>query len=288
MPSPTLATFNPTPSVERAGTVAVSTARSVPDDAGAVGVPVGVKGPVPRQIGLDRATLAASGFDGKVGQTLVVPRKGGPSVIAVGIGDPAELTPARRRDAAAAFARAAGKHDRLATSLADAGDGDAEAAAQAVVEGVLLARYRYSALKKEANGTGLAELVLVAPAARAAAAASGRRARLACSPAPPSSPATSPTRRPATSRRAAWPTWRSPSPPPSGLEVEVFDEDALAALGCGGLLGVNAGSDEPPRMIKLTYRPAAARRAPGDGRQGRDVRLRRHQPQADRRRCTRR
>ena len=47
----------------------------------------------------------------------------------------------------------------------------------------------------------------------------------------------------------------------SGLEIEVFDEDALAALGCGGLLGVNAGSDEPPRMVKLTYRPAAS--APG-------------------------
>ena len=42
----------------------------------------------------------------------------------------------------------------------------------------------------------------------------------------------------------------------TGLEVEVFDADALAALGCGGLLGVNAGSDEPPRMVKLTYRPA--------------------------------
>jgi leucyl aminopeptidase len=40
-----------------------------------------------------------------------------------------------------------------------------------------------------------------------------------------------------------------------GLEVEVFDKDALVALGCGGLLGVNAGSTEPPRMIKLTYQP---------------------------------
>jgi leucyl aminopeptidase len=40
-----------------------------------------------------------------------------------------------------------------------------------------------------------------------------------------------------------------------GLEAEVFDEDALLELGCGGLLGVNAGSAEPPRMIKLTYRP---------------------------------
>ncbi len=75
----------------------------------------------------------------------------------------------------------------------------------------------------------------------------------------------------------------------SGLEIEVFDADALAALGCGGLLGVNAGSDEPPRMVKLTYRPAVRPTGPpGDGRQGRDVRLRRHQPQAERRRCTRR
>ena len=41
----------------------------------------------------------------------------------------------------------------------------------------------------------------------------------------------------------------------SGLQIEVFDEDALAELGCGGLLGVNAGSAEPPRMIRLTYRP---------------------------------
>jgi leucyl aminopeptidase len=41
----------------------------------------------------------------------------------------------------------------------------------------------------------------------------------------------------------------------AGLEIEVFDEKQLSKLGCGGLLGVNAGSAEPPRMIKLTYRP---------------------------------
>ena len=43
-----------------------------------------------------------------------------------------------------------------------------------------------------------------------------------------------------------------------GLEVEIFDADALAELGCGGLLAVNAGSVEPPRMIKLAWRPANA------------------------------
>lgn len=37
--------------------------------------------------------------------------------------------------------------------------------------------------------------------------------------------------------------------------MEVFDRDALVGLGCGGLLGVNGGSHEPPRMVTLTYTP---------------------------------
>ena len=41
----------------------------------------------------------------------------------------------------------------------------------------------------------------------------------------------------------------------SGLAAEVFDRDQLEAMGCGGMLGVNAGSVEPPRMVKLTYIP---------------------------------
>jgi leucyl aminopeptidase len=251
MPSPTLATFTPTPSID--GTIAVTVSRGVPESAGAVGVPVAVKGPVPRQIGLDRATLAASGFEGKVGQTLVVPRKGGPSVIAVGVGDPAELTPAARRDAAAAFARAASKHDRLATTLADADD--AKAAAQAVVEGVILARYRYSALKTEPNGTGLTELVLVAPPGRAAAVERGaERGRVLAGAAQLARDlANTPPGHLTASRLADVAIAVAAT---AGLDVEVFDADALAALGCGGILGVNAGSAEPPRMIKLTYRPA--------------------------------
>jgi leucyl aminopeptidase len=42
----------------------------------------------------------------------------------------------------------------------------------------------------------------------------------------------------------------------NGFDVELFDKAALQKLDCGGLLGVNAGSVEPPCMIKLTYRPA--------------------------------
>ena len=41
----------------------------------------------------------------------------------------------------------------------------------------------------------------------------------------------------------------------AGLTVEVSDRRALIELGCGGLLGVNKGSVEEPRMIVLKYRP---------------------------------
>jgi len=43
--------------------------------------------------------------------------------------------------------------------------------------------------------------------------------------------------------------------PDAGLEVQVFGEEELVELGCGGLLGINLGSVEPPAMIKLVYRP---------------------------------
>ena len=43
--------------------------------------------------------------------------------------------------------------------------------------------------------------------------------------------------------------------PDAGLTVEVFNKDDLAAMGCGGIIGVNRGSTEPPRMVKLTYSP---------------------------------
>ncbi|MFT4230078.1 MAG: leucyl aminopeptidase [Microbacterium sp.] len=42
------------------------------------------------------------------------------------------------------------------------------------------------------------------------------------------------------------------------VEVEVLDERALAAGGYGGILGVGAGSDRPPRLVTLSYAPDGA------------------------------
>ena len=251
-----VATFNPTPSIERSHDVVVAVGRSVPSTADVVGVPVGTKGPVPRQIGLDRPTMAESGFDGKVGQTLVVPRRDGATLIAIGVGQPAALTAADLRDAAAAFARAAAKHGALATTLAEIAAGvPADIAAQVIVEGVLLARYRYGALKREAPAAGLRELTLVVTAPRTAAVERGaERGRVGANAAQLARDlANTPPGHLSATRMAEVATDVAAS---SGLQIEVLDREALAALGCGGLLGVNAGSTEPPRMIKLSYRPS--------------------------------
>jgi leucyl aminopeptidase len=46
----------------------------------------------------------------------------------------------------------------------------------------------------------------------------------------------------------------------SGLEVRVWDEQALAADGFGGILAVGAASASPPRLIRLDYTPPGARK----------------------------
>jgi len=43
------------------------------------------------------------------------------------------------------------------------------------------------------------------------------------------------------------------------IGVDVLDESDLADGGYGGLLGVGRGSDRPPRLLRIAYRPAKAR-----------------------------
>jgi leucyl aminopeptidase len=45
-----------------------------------------------------------------------------------------------------------------------------------------------------------------------------------------------------------------------GLKVQVFDEEKLAEMGCGGILAVGSGSDgHPPRLVVLEYTGGARR-----------------------------
>jgi leucyl aminopeptidase len=227
--------------------------RSTPKAVDSIGVPVGIRGAVPRSLGLNRAALTAAGFDGKAGQTLVLPSANGPTQIAVGIGDD-KLTAATLRNAAAALVRAAGKRASIATSLADLEGVDAATAGQAVVEGALLAAYRYHGLKSEPPSAGLQDLALVVGEHRTAGATLGaaRGSTTADAAALARDLANSPPAH-MTARMIAHQAVALGEA--SGLGVEVFNKDQLIEMGCGGMVGVNRGSVEPPRMVRLTYTP---------------------------------
>ena len=234
--------------------VAVSTARSAPKAATAVGWAVATKGAVPRQLGLSRAALEANGFEGKPGQVLAVPNGDGVAV-AIGVGEPGAIDAAGLRSAAAAFARAASKHAQLATNLADVEGVEAKVAAQAVTEGVLLASYRYTGLKNDAkNASHLVALTLVAgPKIEKEVDKGAQRGQTIASAAAFARELanTPPTHLNATDIAAKAVEIGAEA----GLQVEVFNKNQLEQMGCGGIIGVNRGSTEPPRMVKLTWSP---------------------------------
>lgn len=252
---------DPVPSRTRNGKRKISRSRSPAADAKTLGVPVAADGEVPRELGLGRGALSAAGFAGKVGQTLIVPRADGPTLIAFGIGERARVDAAALRDAAAAFARAAEQHEHIAAGLPE-GDGVSPAtAAQAVVEGVLLGRYRYRPLKHASDEHELLELDVVSGSTHGSevdagierAMATARAVELARDLANAPGMLLSARKMAEIAEAVA---------AEAGLGCEVFDEHTLAELGCGGTLGVNAGSIEPPRMIRLTYEPKDGRGRP--------------------------
>jgi leucyl aminopeptidase len=240
-------------------TITVEVVRALPRTGvpEAIGVPVASSGPVPRPVGMNRAALAANGFEGNAGQVLVVPSGSGPTVIALGVGDPGAVTPTVLRNAAASLVRAAGSRAALATTLLDAVDGKgAAAAAEAIAEGIHLASYRFLGAKTDRCGaTKLASVLVVAAGDRFAAAESGvaRGTTIATATCLARDLANTPpaylTARAIAERAVALAA-------DTGLDVEVFHRDHLEAMGCGGIVGVNQGSTEPPRVVKLTYTPS--------------------------------
>ena len=94
--------FDPIPSW-RATPPDIRVVTEVPAGATVVGIPVPSDGEVPDRVGFDRATLEASDFSGRVGETLVLPQVEGPLVIEAGSGPRDGASAATIRDAAAWF-----------------------------------------------------------------------------------------------------------------------------------------------------------------------------------------
>jgi leucyl aminopeptidase len=243
--------FSPIPSVTQAANV--TAAPDAPDGV-VLGVPVASSGDLPAEATVTREALERLGFDAAIGSTFLLPGSQGIDVVLVGVGERAELTGAGLRDAAAAFAGAVSARASLAFRLpTDIAVSTADATA-AVVEGVVLARYRYEplhhndALGRGSAATPVEQLVVVGgdDAGIARGTAMTRATTLARDLAntPHSHLTASVFAELCVSLGAQF-----------GFEVEVFDEDAIRELRLGGLLAVNRGSTEPPRMVKLSYRP---------------------------------
>ncbi|WP_053387656.1 leucyl aminopeptidase family protein [Leucobacter japonicus] len=250
--------FDPVPSLSASADVRV-VAGAAFDGAAAVASFVPSEGDLPETLGgVTRDALAAAGFTGAKNQTLVLP--GEQLRVLVGTGSGIESA-AHLRDAVAAFTRAAREVADLGVDvtevLAGAAQLGAADAALAVTEGAILARYRYDALKGDAHTVALASLAIGVTEADAEAARSGvaRGLILARSASIARDLANTPPRHLSAEKFAEVIERLAPD---FGLEVEVFDRAQLIELGAGGLLGVNAGSIEEPRMIKVSYRPADA------------------------------
>lgn len=229
--------------------------RAVDDVSGveAVGYAVQSEGDLPSALGMTRDALARFGFSAKVGEALLLPSGSGPALVAVGAGPATDQSLATLRDAAAAFARATTRFARVGLVFPALGELAVRDAGQAVTEGALLARYRYNALRAEPKDTALAELQLAGatdPEALASGAAAGVVTSRAAAVArdltnTPAAHLTATDLEEAVVELGA--TY--------GFSVESSDLEGCIAKGFGGLLGVNRGSSEEPRMITLTYAP---------------------------------
>ena len=203
----------------------------------------------------DAAQLAVLGFTGVAGQIVVLPDPDGRALVALGVGDAATVDARLVRDLAATFARAVPGTPRWQWSwlTGDSALSPAEFA-QAVVEGVLLARWRFflGAGGDEPTLTSLtliAEPGLVAEVEEGASAGRETVARAAMIGRDLSNcPATT-----LSAERMGQVALELAER--SHLEVEIFDREQLEEMGCGGILGVNRGSVEEPRLIKVSYRP---------------------------------
>lgn len=226
---------------------------TLPKSATAVDVPVAVGGV--EALGDDLArTCELQGFTGEVGQTLVVPTPlSEPLQVLVGIGEADELDVHALRSAAAAYVRAIGKHQAVATTLVDAaGSIDPAAALRAVVEGASLASYRYLSLKSDPTSV-LRKVSIVARFKGAKAAFTSAKAlveAVALARDLGNEPGGSlvPSAFVEKAREVA---------KAAGLKITVWDEKRIARERLGGMQFVNKGSTHPARLLMLTYTPSS-------------------------------
>jgi len=196
------------------------------------------------------AFLAGIGFTGAVGDIAQLPgAPGEPVTVLLGLGAGAEPDAAALRSAAAMLARAASGYRRLGIEAPGTD-------LRPLVEGYLLGGYRFAGHRRAPEPEREQDVDMIAPDRPEARTAvehgrlTGEAVLLARDLVNEPGGVLTPR---VFAERARLVAARS------GLRCEVWEADRIAAERLGGLLGVSRGALEPPRLVRLGYRP----RAPG-------------------------
>ena len=197
---------------------------------------------------------------GEIGlvHALAKPRKIGARMVAIaGLGKPGHFNADKIRDVSGEFCRSLRKLNcrRIATILHGAGTGgvDPQASAQAITEGALLGLYTFTKYKKP-EYEDIAEMFIAVKEDRLVpivdtAIRKGKVVAQATNLARDmvNEPANHMT--PSQMAEAA-----KEIASKYDLECKVFDREDMEAMGMGALLGVARGSNEPPKLISLSYK----------------------------------
>ncbi|HTN99216.1 MAG TPA: leucyl aminopeptidase [Microthrixaceae bacterium] len=238
--------------------VEVKVSKAVPTGATAVGTPV-FSDRIKKVDGVRPAAMSRAGFTGAAGSQLILNDGNGVRVL-IGMGPFSEVGTVELRRAGATFSRSVKRHIRIGFDLAvvlDLGiEGlDDSEAVRAVTEGLILGAYYFDVYKPSSSESRNLSAAVIGVGARVRDVAEGLSAGQETAAAVcfardlVNEPGGSLTPTVFAERSAERATG-------AGLTAEILDEKAIAKAGLAGLLAVNLGSEEPPRMLKLTYEPS--------------------------------
>jgi len=208
-----------------------------------------------------RPLLSTLGVTGKSGEAVKVPTAGtlaSPLMVLVGLGKKVDHVAVRR--AAGVAARSVSNAASVAVALPAA----EPELVRAVTEGHLLGGYAFTTYKKDSSPKGPGEVVVLSEIARRKeAVAAFEEAQVVARAVAvtrdwvntPPGDLTPPAFADAVLAATKELTKGRGAPK---IAITVHDEQSLAELGCGGILGVGAGSSAAPRLVELTYAPKGA------------------------------
>src|SRR5919198_1506838 len=217
---------------------------------------------VGRALGSDPLELyAANKLRGKLGESLTIPTLGrmpASNLVLVGVGKKDKTTTDSLRSAIGRQARRLSRFRTVATTLAQAAGRSAPEAIQATTEGLLLGSYRFDRYKNDAKDgddkAALQAFTVLGPSrwdARKAREAI-RRAEIVAESVGWARDLVNTPAQDATPDYLAKQAQRMARE--VGLRAKIWGKDELKRGGFGGILGVGQGSENPPRMIELSYK----------------------------------